>query len=87
MENKQLQEEAEKYEALSEYSKYEIRDAYITGTTSKYVEQEKLKFAIEQFKNALEWANDSNEEFKSRLTCYIESELKDLEQQLKELEK
>ena len=85
MENKQLQEEAEEYEALSEYSKYEIRDAFIAGATSKYVEQEKLKFAVELL-NKIKEAEIYNK------IRYIESseidyQIMKIQQQLKELEK
>lgn len=85
MENKQLQEEAEEYEALSEYSKYEIRDAFIAGATSKYVEQEKLKAIIDEFDTLLKTNEDDFDRGKG--CAIIRIKIKDLEQQLKELEK
>ena len=59
--NKELELEAENYEnnlkcnasiSFEEAIYTKLSDAYIAGATSKYVEKQKLEFAIEQLKKA-----------------------------------
>jgi hypothetical protein len=46
--NKKLEKEAEEYRDKEHYRDNFSYDGFIAGSTSKYVEKEKLQFAIEQ---------------------------------------
>jgi hypothetical protein len=85
-----LQEEAEKYikseQIKSEYYKIYSNEGFIAGANSKYVQAEKLKFAIEQL-----------EEIRDKMTLFeienmdntldnLHYKIQELKQQLKELE-
>lgn len=77
--SKELQLEADKY--LDKKSDSDgFWDCFIAGATSKYVQKEKLKFAIEQLKKA-SMLIVSQHERKANMRVIIE-----LEQQLKQLE-
>ena len=90
--NKELELEAEQYarrfeeneqsgyngESLSIEDRMEI-EAFISGATSKYVEKQKLEFAIEQL-NALGQVHDE-----TLMSERVKKAIRDLEQKLSEL--
>lgn len=86
--NKELELEAENYvNQEGSIPTTELEDAifkqgFIDGATSKYVEKQKLKFAIEQL-NELEF--DPKENILD-FVIHIKNKVKELEQQLKQLE-
>lgn len=59
------------------YDRMKLQEGFIAGATSKYVEKQKLEFAIEQLKPYLEWNNE--------ISISIERDIKKLEQKLSEL--
>ena len=82
--NKELELEAENYEnnlkcnasiSFEEAIYTKLSDAYIAGATSKYVEKQKLEFAIEQLKKA-SMLIVSQHERKANLRIIIELEQK-----------
>lgn len=110
MENKQLQEEAEEYcklvpEVITKKMTLDECIAIVNEfvINSKYVEQEKLKFAIEQIKDVIfksrifksDWLDEfysldeeaANPDYNPCFKYTEEEILESLEQQLKELEK
>lgn len=91
--NKELELEAEQYEnnlkcnpslSFEEAIYTKLSDAYIAGATSKYVEKQKLEFAIEQLKKLKE--SELYDKIKYVESITIDYELMKLEQKLFELE-
>lgn len=79
--NKELELEAEQYEDLIDRSEDGlVKETFIAGATSKYVERQKLEFAIEQLKSL---GNVHDECVTSQR---IRNKIKELEQKLSELE-
>jgi hypothetical protein len=82
-----LQEEAEKYikseQIKSEYYKIYSNEGFIAGANSKYVQAEKLKFAIEQLE---ELRKPMLEDWDNYILKLTDKKLSELKQQLKELE-
>jgi hypothetical protein len=87
--NKELELEAKHYSDSKEFegydsqmrrdtfTRYSLKTAYIAGATSKYVEKQKLEFAIEQIKDI------DKKCFGGSNTC--KAKIKELEQKLSEL--
>lgn len=82
--NKELELEADLWSVNTDNvhpaDSYVAKQGFIAGATSKYVEKQKLEFAIEQLNNALLKA-DSKDAIR---VCILQIE--ELEQQLKKLE-
>ena len=77
--SKELELEAEKEYPDGAYLGYE-QSAFIAGATSKYVEKQKLEFAIKQLKS-LRQVHDE-----SVMSERVRKVIKDLEQKLAELD-
>jgi hypothetical protein len=98
MKTKTLQEEAEKYgDSIFGFSNEnhnnweDCQRHFIAGASSKYVQAEKLKFAIEQLKLVGNYFDVSKLNVKEhtqhiRFTSIIQDKINALKQQLKELE-
>ena len=85
--NKELELEAEQYEDLIDRSEDGlVKETFIAGATSKYVERQKLEFAIEQLK-LIDEEKTTGTEHNSfyDLIEMKEKTIKQLEQKLSEL--
>ena len=89
--NKELELEAEKYAESQKmegfdsqmrrdtFTRYSLEVAYKKGATSKYVEKQKLEFAIEQLKSLREVHDETV------MSERVKKAIRDLEQKLSEL--
>jgi hypothetical protein len=75
----ELDLEAREYENKTEYSKYVIYNAYVSGASGKHVEKEKLLFAIEQL-NSLKSCYEKLAIYRGTIKECVENRIKELEQ-------
>ena len=69
---KSLQQEAEEYAKITTNQMYRDELSFIAGATSKYVEQQKIEFAIKQLKQCM----------KKEHLLEVSRKIKELEKQL-----